>query len=88
MMKEKPRQAYRLFIKVIDKSVPMRVDERGNKFIKTKWIEVTEINLGSIKQPNRDIIEFKFEPIIYAIDDGDNDDRDKMFKDMFRRFFK
>lgn len=61
-MKEQLKQHYRLFIRVVDKKKPIKIDEKGNKWIETKWIEVKSANLGSMKVPNRKIIEFRFEP--------------------------
>ena len=61
-MKEQPKQYYRLFIRVINKKKPIKIDEQGNKWIETKWVEVPSANLGSFKVPNKKIIEFRFEP--------------------------
>ena len=54
----------RLFVRIIDKSKPIIINEQGQRMAETKWVEVGEVSLGSLKNPNKDIIEFKFEPII------------------------
>lgn len=55
---------HRLFIKVIDKSKePFERD--GSRYIYTKLVEVKECNLGSIRNPNKNILGFEFVPIEY-----------------------
>ena len=60
-MKTKARQTHRLFVRVEDTSRQKLPD--GKLFV--KWVEVTEVNLGSEKIPNNAIFEAKFEPIKY-----------------------
>jgi len=73
----KTKQTHKLLIKFIDRS-KQPVIENGIKYIFTKQMEVSEINLGSIKKPNKDIIEFAFEPI--------SDERDQRHGLWFREF--
>lgn len=60
----KTKRYHRLLIQVYDNDKKgLFTDANGEKFYYTKWIEVPEANLGSIKKPNTDILAFKFEPI-------------------------
>jgi hypothetical protein len=81
---EKNKPSHRLFIRIIDKNKPIRLDRNGNKLFPTRWVEVSEINFGSCKNPNKDIIEFKIEPIEYEEDD-DNENENKFRGRFFRR---
>lgn len=56
---------YRLFIRIVDKDKEIRVDETGRQWIATKWIEVNEADFGSLNIPNKEIIQFRLEPIKY-----------------------
>lgn len=51
-----------LSVRIIDRDKKPLIDMNGNKTYFTKWIEVKEINLGSMKCPNPEILEFKFSP--------------------------
>ena len=55
---------YRLLLKIIDPSRPIKYDDAGRKYYPFKWIEVEEVNLGSMKNPAGGIFEFRYEPII------------------------
>ncbi len=74
------RPLHRLFIRVIDHEKPIRIDENGNKFHFTKEIEVSEANIGSAGNPNKEIISIRFEPIEYE------SDREEKNKDPLRWF--
>lgn len=65
MTKKHTNPNYRLLIRIIDRSLPSRIDQNGNTLIPTKWIEVPEANFGSVSKPNKEIIEFKLEPVKY-----------------------
>jgi len=68
ILKGKDKQMHRLFIKIIDENVKPVTDQNGVRYVAVKWIEVSECNLGSVKNPNKDILEFRFEPIDYEGD--------------------
>jgi len=72
--KQTIRPQYRLFIKVRDKSKPIMIDELNRPRIPVIWKEVNQVNLGSVKIPNKDIFEIRYEPI-FESDEND----DKMF---------
>ena len=57
---------HRLFIKIRDKSKPVVTDSAGTKYVYTKWVEVKECNLGSVKVPNKKILGVQLVPIEYA----------------------
>lgn len=61
-----PDKSHRLLVKVKDKSKPTMVDQDGRIMVPIKWIEVQEIDLGSWKKPNLEILSFKYVPIILA----------------------
>lgn len=79
-MKKKNNPSHNLFIKVIDKKKPIRYDSLGNKWIAIKWIGVESINLGSIKKPNKKVLEIKIKPIIIEQKNIDTD----FFKGLFK----
>ena len=61
---KKPIKTHRIFIKIIDYSKPTILDEFGRKLIPVRWDEVEEeIDLGSVKKPNEEILEVRIEPI-------------------------
>ena len=62
-LKQVNRQFYRLFVKKSDNKI--YIDEYGNHLLKYDWHEVSEVNLGSKKNPNRDIKEIKLVPVEY-----------------------
>lgn len=77
------RPQYKLFIKVLDKSKPAYVDDYGHLVKFVKWVEVKEINFGSAKNPNKDILGFKLEPIKY--EDDDQKAMNDALKDLLKR---
>jgi hypothetical protein len=79
--KDRARPSHRLFVQVRDKSQPIVRDSAGIDHIPVKWEEVREIDLGSIKIPNKEVFQIRFEPIEYE-DEEDNDRPD------FRKFFR
>jgi hypothetical protein len=76
------KPSHRLFIRVRDPSKPILIDGDGKQRIPTGWIEVQEINLGSVKDPNKEVIEIKLEPIRYEDEEEEGD------TNIFRRMFK
>ena len=72
---------HRLFIRVVDNKKPLILDEKGNRWAETKWIEVKKVNLGSCKKPNRKILGIRFEPI-------DFEERSRPQKFNLDEFFK
>lgn len=56
-------KTHRLFIQIRDKQEQPRVLSNGKTIIPTKWVEVQEIDIGSCKIPNKEILNFRFEPI-------------------------
>lgn len=76
---------HKLMIKVVDKSKKPYIDDYGNTIRFIKWVEVKEINLGSYKVPNKEILGVKWEPVEYEIDeDAAKKAVKKRFDDMFR----
>lgn len=77
---------HKISIMVENRDLPPRIeiDDFGNPtgkiFKKVKWVEVKEIDLGSIRNPNKEIIEFKIEPLELEKEETDNKK-----KDFFRR---
>jgi hypothetical protein len=64
-MKEKHKNpTHRILIKIRDRSKPIIVQD-DKKIIPVQWVEVSEISLGSRKNPNKAIFEVKIEPIEY-----------------------
>ncbi len=51
----------RIQVMVQDKSKPVKQDEFGREVIPIKWNEAAIISLGSINNPNRDIIQIKIQ---------------------------
>ena len=70
----------RLFIEVEDETKMHTFDGDGREMLSTKWIETTEANIGSMKNPNKKIFGFKFVPIEY--------EGDVTKGDPFKRFFE
>lgn len=60
--KPKFKKLYRLFVNVMDKS-RMPIEENGKLLYPTIWLEVTEVNLGSLKNPDPEILGIRFEPL-------------------------
>jgi hypothetical protein len=65
------KPAHKLFVRKVLKRTEV-IDENGKKhnLLKTIKEEVPEISLGSIAHPNKNIIEFEFEPIFDKTDDS------------------
>jgi hypothetical protein len=84
MKKQIANPTHRLFIRLIDKTKPVEVDKEGKRWASTVWKEVKEANLGSVKVPNKEIIQFRFEPIDLE-EDRDNPKQVSM-DDIFKRF--
>jgi hypothetical protein len=63
-MTMKPKKHFKLLVRKILKR-EKGIDRLGRPVIicHTLWEEVPEVNLGSVRKPNRDIVEFIFEPI-------------------------
>jgi hypothetical protein len=75
------RPTHKLLVQVRDHSKPINQQTGG---IPVKWEEVLEIDLGSIKKPNKEVFQIKFEPIYY---EEDEDDRKRPnFRDFFGSF--
>lgn len=63
-MKQEINKGFRLLIQVEDKSKP-RIVREGIEYMSVKWIEMTEVNLGSISKPSRickKILAMRIEP--------------------------
>jgi hypothetical protein len=75
------RPTHRVLVRVIDHSGVIIWDNRGMPVIPSKWIEVSEAELGSKKRPNKEILEYRFEPITY---DDDNQPAINPFGGLFR----
>jgi hypothetical protein len=63
-METQKQPPQRLFIRILDNSKPVEVDEYGRKWASTKWKEVVDVNLGSRKNPNKEIIQVRWEPVV------------------------
>ena len=63
---------HRMLVQRIDRSKPILVDQLGNQHIPTVWKEEVEINIGSVKNPNPEILFIKFQPIVYEYTDEDD----------------
>ena len=70
----------RLFLQIRDKSKEIIVREDGRNIIPTIWIEVQEVNLGSLKISNKDIFQIRIEPIKYEGEEDNKIDLSKFFK--------
>jgi hypothetical protein len=79
----------KISIMVEDKDSPPRAElnengtPTGRLFKKGRWIEVKEINLGSIRKPNKDVWEFKVEPIKI---EKEEQDKPRDVLDFFKKF--
>ena len=82
MNKKNNQPTHRLLLKIRDNSKSILIDEKGQQRIPIKWVEVQEISLGSITQPNKEIFEIRFEPINYEKDEDEN-----RGADFFNKFF-
>lgn len=62
MIKQKrPIGMYRLFVRIRDKDRPLEIDKVNNvQNTPVKWKEVSEISIGSVSVPNKDIFEVKW----------------------------
>jgi phage terminase large subunit len=76
----KENSAFKLMIKVEDKNM-YGFDQEGNPIIGFKWKEVSEVNLGSMMNPNRDIKGFKFLPVRY---EKDHDNKELNIRDYLK----
>lgn len=76
---------HRLFVRVRDKTQQIRVDPTTNiQYVPTIWKEVSEVNLGSKKVPNKDILEIR-----WVWEEFEEDGSRKKFShdEFFKRFF-
>lgn len=62
-METQKQPPQRIFIRIVDNSKPIEIDEYGNKMAHTKWKEVVDINLGSVNNPNKEIIQVRWESV-------------------------
>jgi hypothetical protein len=81
-IKENP--SHKLMILIEDDKVK-RFDEQGNALRVTKWVEVLDANLGSLRNPNQKILGVKWLPIKYERHIPDHPTIMDFFKDI-RRF--
>jgi hypothetical protein len=66
-MRKKNNPTHRLLIRVEDKSKP-RIVRNGVEYTPVKWMELTELNLGSLAKPKKickDIMVIRLEPVKY-----------------------
>jgi hypothetical protein len=63
MIKTKQKFITKLYERVRDKTKPVLTDDYGRLLIPTKWVEAKELNLGSIRKPNKRIFEVRIEQI-------------------------
>jgi len=80
-------RTHRLIIRVQDKSKEIITDKNGNRFLPTKWVEVQEVNLGSIKTPNKEIIEVVLEPIKFSDVKDHKQEKDDKCNNPFQKWF-
>lgn len=60
MIPSKENETMFLLVNIIEKTIQR---DDGTKIYLTKWIRASkDINLGSIKEPNKDILEIKYVP--------------------------
>ena len=62
MIKNRQKWMNRLFIKKIDKTRKITFDDYGRELVPVECVEVSEINFGSIRKPNKEVLEFKIVP--------------------------
>lgn len=81
--KNRPQGMYRLFVKVRDPKVPIIIDKIKNvQTVPVKWKEVSEINIGSVKVPNKDVYQVK-----WVWEQFEPDGQRMSHEDFFKRFF-
>jgi hypothetical protein len=61
--KQRVERHYRLLVRVLDKTMPPFKGKDGKIYQPTQWAEVAKANLGSFNEPNKNILEFRIEPI-------------------------
>jgi hypothetical protein len=59
--KKKPRFLTRIFIMIRDKSKPIKIDNYGRKYAPVMWKETGKVSLGSLNNPNKNILRIKIE---------------------------
>jgi len=60
----KPKKHFKLMVKkILKEEQGINMSGQPVKILHTVWEEVDECNIGSIKEPNKSIIEFAFVPI-------------------------
>lgn len=84
MKKTISNPTHRLFIRIVDKSKGIEIDDQGRKWASTQWVEVKEANLGLVKIPNKEIIQFRFEPI--SLEEDHDNPKQINLDDLFKRF--
>lgn len=67
------QRTHRIMIKVFTKGKP-KMSSDGRILYPVVWHEVAEVNLGSLKNPNKKILEVKIEPIEYEHERRENRD--------------
>jgi len=83
-MKPKLVQNYRLFVLIQDPNKPVKIMPDGSKQIPVIWVEVPdEVNLGSLKKPNKEILKFRYEPL----PNEEDEKRKRKIRDIFDNFF-
>lgn len=76
-------RTHKLEILIKDKNSPI-FDELGNVIDhKNVWVEVNEANLGSYRNPNREILMVRFEPLVFHDEERDNVDPFRWFRPGF-----
>jgi hypothetical protein len=66
--KEYENPSHIIKIRVRDKSKEAYINEKGVEIIPTKWVVVNKVDLGSVKEPNKEIFEVSIEPIWWETD--------------------
>ena len=81
--RKKQDRTHTIFIRKIDKTKEVKNSEGQLIGYGTKWEETGEINIGSLRNPNPDIVEVRIEPIsLESVHDRENKKRgdwDKWF---------
>lgn len=68
--KLKPKKrTHRLLVRVVVPNQEEVFTADGRQVLRTEWVEIDEINLGTAKKVKRDIIEFRLEPILNEEED-------------------
>ena len=63
---------HRMWVQRIDRSKPILIDDQNRQLIPTVWKEEMEVNIGSVVNPNKEVILVKFQPIVYEHKDEDD----------------